>query len=138
LGGTSYTWSGGVSNGVAFTPTASSSYTVSGTNSVTGCSNPAVVNLTVVICAALTEQNLERGEITVYPNPNDGVFMIDTGDESEKIITVYDASGKIIHSISSVKENISVDISGYNNGIYFLRIQTLNKTKLFRILKRQD
>ncbi len=46
-GGTTYTWSGGITNGLAFTPTASAGYTFTGTNTVTSCTNTAVANLTV-------------------------------------------------------------------------------------------
>lgn len=46
-GANTYTWTGGVNNGVAFTPTATSTYTVSGTDAVTGCTNTAVRTITV-------------------------------------------------------------------------------------------
>jgi len=45
-GATTYTWTGGVVNGVAFTPASSSSYTVTGT-SASGCTNAAVGAITV-------------------------------------------------------------------------------------------
>jgi hypothetical protein len=45
-GANTYTWTGGISNGVAFTPTSSASYTVTGTT-VNGCTNTAVASLTV-------------------------------------------------------------------------------------------
>ncbi|MGZ3943102.1 MAG: hypothetical protein ACXVOH_14215, partial [Bacteroidia bacterium] len=45
-GASSYTWSSGVSNGVAFTPTSTQTYTVTGTD-VNGCTNSATKNITV-------------------------------------------------------------------------------------------
>lgn len=49
LGADTYTWSGSVSNGVAFFPLASANYTVSGTNTLTGCTNTnlAIASVTV-------------------------------------------------------------------------------------------
>jgi len=44
--GGSYSWSGGISNGVSFTPSSSSSYTVTGTDG-NGCSSPATASVTV-------------------------------------------------------------------------------------------
>jgi hypothetical protein len=46
-GANTYSWNNSVSNGVAFTPTASTTYTVTGTNTATGCSNTdqVVVNV---------------------------------------------------------------------------------------------
>ena len=48
-GATNYTWSAGVINSVPFTPTATTTYSVIGTDSVTGCiaSNTAVITVTV-------------------------------------------------------------------------------------------
>jgi hypothetical protein len=45
-GASSYTWSNGVQNGVPFTPNATQTYTVTGTD-VNGCSNTAQVTVTV-------------------------------------------------------------------------------------------
>ncbi len=46
-GASTYTWSSGVSDGVAFTPSATVTYTVTGTNAATGCTNTAVRTITV-------------------------------------------------------------------------------------------
>ena len=45
-GASTYTWTGGVTNGVAFSPTATASYTVTGTSAL-GCTNTAVQSITV-------------------------------------------------------------------------------------------
>ena len=45
-GATTYTWSGGVTNGVSFVPTATTTYTVTGTNAA-GCTNTATKTITV-------------------------------------------------------------------------------------------
>ncbi|MDF2451365.1 MAG: hypothetical protein K0S26_869 [Bacteroidota bacterium] len=45
---TTYTWTGGITNGVAFNPAlGASSYTVTGTDATTGCTNTAVRTITV-------------------------------------------------------------------------------------------
>jgi hypothetical protein len=45
-GATTYSWSGGVSDGVAFTPTSTATYTVTGTDA-NGCSNTDQITVTV-------------------------------------------------------------------------------------------
>ena len=45
-GGVSYTWSGGVTNGVSFFPASSATYTVTGTAG-SGCTNTATITITV-------------------------------------------------------------------------------------------
>lgn len=44
-GATTYTWTGGVTNGVAFTPSATATYTVTG--EMSGCTNTAVISVNV-------------------------------------------------------------------------------------------
>ena len=46
IGASTYTWSGGVTNGIAFSPTVTTTYTVTGT-SASGCTNTAVQTITV-------------------------------------------------------------------------------------------
>jgi hypothetical protein len=46
-GATTYSWNNNVSNDVAFTPSATTTYTVTGTNSTTGCSNTDQVTVNV-------------------------------------------------------------------------------------------
>ncbi len=53
-GANTYIWSGAVLNGQAFSPTSTSAYTVTGTNTVTGCTNTAVQNITVNPLPSLT------------------------------------------------------------------------------------
>lgn len=45
-GGSTYSWNGGVTNGIAFNPTTSATYTVTGT-SASGCQNTATIAVTV-------------------------------------------------------------------------------------------
>ncbi|HQQ94206.1 MAG TPA: T9SS type A sorting domain-containing protein [Bacteroidia bacterium] len=51
VGADTYTWTGGVSNGVAFTPSVSGSYTVIGTNTLTGCQNMASINVPIYVAS---------------------------------------------------------------------------------------
>ncbi|MBL7897562.1 MAG: PKD domain-containing protein, partial [Crocinitomicaceae bacterium] len=48
-GATSYVWTGGITDGVSFTPAASGSYTVTGTDG-NSCENTATINISVITC----------------------------------------------------------------------------------------
>ena len=52
-GASTYTWNNGVSNGLAFVPASSGSYTVTGTNSL-GCTNTASISITVNTLPSVT------------------------------------------------------------------------------------
>ncbi|PBQ34384.1 hypothetical protein CNR22_22265 [Sphingobacteriaceae bacterium] len=53
-GATNYTWTGSISNAAAFTPTANNTYSVIGTNTLTGCSNSAVATVSVKTSPSIT------------------------------------------------------------------------------------
>lgn len=46
-GANTYTWTGGITNGVSFTPAATTTYTVTGTITATGCTNTDPATITV-------------------------------------------------------------------------------------------
>lgn len=66
-GANTYTWTNGVSNGVAYTPTATASYTVNGTNG-NGCVGQASISVTVnplpVVTASATVTMVCQGQQT--------------------------------------------------------------------------
>jgi len=67
-GAGTYTWTGGISNGVSFTPVATTSYTVNGTDATTGCTNTATQLITVnslpVVTASSTNSIICYGNTT--------------------------------------------------------------------------
>lgn len=55
-GGTdTYAWSGGVTNGIGFVPTTTTTYTVTGTVTASGCQNTAVATITVKSATASSQ-----------------------------------------------------------------------------------
>jgi hypothetical protein len=67
-GGSSYTWTGGAADNVSFTPLASGTYTVTGTD-INGCTNTATQSITVnslpTITASATPATLCAGETSI-------------------------------------------------------------------------
>jgi hypothetical protein len=53
-GADTYTWTGGITNGVAFAPTSTNTYTVTGTISATGCTNTDLATVTVNILPGIS------------------------------------------------------------------------------------
>jgi hypothetical protein len=77
-GATSYTWNNGVTNGVAFTPNATTTYTVTGTD-VNGCTNTAQTTVTVnaLPAATITAQGAttfcQNNSVTLNANAGAGL-----------------------------------------------------------------
>jgi len=135
-GASSYTWSGGVINGVAFTPSASASYTMTGTNTLTACSDTAVVNVSVVLCTEIKEQIIYNEGIKLYPNPGTGEFTVELKNGSAKTIVVTDYTGKIVFTSTSSKDLIHVNLSSMANGIYNVKIESNSSTEVIKVVKQ--
>ncbi|UZR97363.1 MBG domain-containing protein [Chondrinema litorale] len=80
-----------------------------------------------------------NSQLTVYPNPTSGNFMIeDSSDEAEKAsVLVFDINGKFISSHLKAKQtkNIAIDISNQASGVYIIYYQKANKTGILTVLK---
>jgi hypothetical protein len=64
--------------------------------------------------------------ITIFPNPTNGIMTIETGDYEVKNIELSDMSGKIIiHcNISESSRSYVIGLTEFQNGIYFLKVET--------------
>lgn len=120
-GASTYTWTGGVSDGVAFTPTVTDTYTVTGTD-VNGCLNTAAISVTVSACTGINNANETIAQFVVYPNPNNGDFTIAlTGSGKNPSVEIYNTIGKLVYKdvLTAEKNNFSTDLA---SGIYFVNI----------------
>jgi hypothetical protein len=101
-------------------------YTVVVTNS-DGCeATSAPYNFVLTSIASHTTKN----ELSLYPNPSNGLFTIDLGEVNKKVsITIYNVVGKIIsqHEYTNTNKPL-IDISNQTNGSYFITIKTDNQT----------
>ncbi len=72
-------------------------------------------------------QNIEKTmDINIYPNPNNGSFMIEINNETEKMFcNLYDVNGKIVLT-QAVKGTTTIDGSSLAEGIYNLSITSNN------------
>jgi len=98
-GGNTYNWSNGFANGQAFTPLSTATYTVTGTNTSTGCTNTDQVVVTVnpiptvnnpadqVVCNNATTSAIAftgsiPGTIFNWTNSNTGINLSGSGSNS--------------------------------------------------------
>jgi hypothetical protein len=84
------------------------------------------------ICTGLDE--IEAFDFEIYPNPNQGHFTISIPDNIEVAdLKIYNAFGKLITSQSANAE-IMIDLSSQAKGIYFIHIQTNEKTLVEKVV----
>ena len=125
-GATSYTWDGGISNGVVFTPAQSGAYIVTATDA-NGCEGTATVNVTVQTCTSVESVDANKLSFNVYPNPSNGEFNINFDAAIEAQITVLDLMGKVKYTGSVKEGNKQIDIKDLSKGVYVVRLENGSK-----------
>ena len=71
--------------------------------------------------------NLDGSGVNVFPNPSSGKVYF-TGVQNASV-KVYNATGTVVASFKELKDN-TIDLSGVENGIYFISIEQGNNSIL--------
>ncbi len=97
-----------------------------------GCSSTIADSIYVDLCTGTNALAGNNGGVNVFPNPNNGVFTIQSSEFSGQCsVEIYNVLGEkvysdIVHSSrpngSSGRVSFIVDISSKPNGIYFYRV----------------
>ena len=74
---------------------------------------------------------LEKG-LKVYPNPNSGVFNIDSRLKLDKI-RIMDLSGRLMHELFTPSQHEVLNLSGFDKGVYLIEFQSGNLTAYERV-----
>ena len=120
-------------------PTGSGNYRVCVTDA-NGCSDCSP-NFELTCCVGIEEANFE-GNVSVYPNPNNGQFTLEVEMARQMDITVglYDMVGKQVWMDSRLGNTDSLrkqyDMTDIPNGVYFLRIYADNQMTVEKIIKQ--
>lgn len=119
-----YIWHDCIGNPLAgnvstFTPFQSGDYGV-GIESSIGCFDWSD-------CVSVIVTGLEEtlaSQVQVYPNPSTGLFGVQLTKNESAIVHVFDIQGKVILEEQKTTDRFMLDLSGYADGIYSLRITT--------------
>lgn len=63
-----------------------------------------------------------RNEISIYPNPSNGIFNLDCGEFSSGEIVITDVMGKIVYRSTIINVHSQIELKGNASGIYFYQI----------------
>jgi len=119
-GANTYTWNTSVNgNSLVVTPTITTSYSVTGTSTVNGCTNSSSVTQSVSLCTGIqTISNNSNKLISVFPNPNTGKFNVVFGENGE--YKIINSLGQLIATINSSELNNNTVELNLSTGIYYL------------------
>ncbi len=137
-----YTWNN--YNGGIATPTNQynvivtkvGSYTCVVTDTVTGCTSKAVVD---VLCnVGIEEVENSHSAINIFPNPfTDGIFIsgITTFLKNEVNFTLRNAFGQTVIQKFGIKQNQYISLLHLTSGIYFVEISSFKNSITKKIIK---
>lgn len=127
----SYTWDFGDGSTIN-TKLPIHTYTENGTYTVTltienVCGTDTKTQEVVVNVVGIEELNAEKSGISVFPNPTNDKFVIgfDKHIEGLVVVELMDMQGrKVLQQSSLLADNLTVDVSNMQPGMYILRLTT--------------
>ncbi|MNK05090.1 hypothetical protein D3C87_229650 [compost metagenome] len=112
-----------------FAPTVNGNYAVLVTNAA-GCGDTSAC----VLVDDLGLEDLDSKSVLVFPNPTENNVTISM-TFADALLTITDAQGKT-HYVNQVTNGQLIDLSSYEDGVYFLSIETESGKVLKRIVKQ--
>jgi hypothetical protein len=80
----------------------------------------------------------EQNQLSVFPNPATDFVQVNlakaTGTENE--IRVMDVTGKMVYSTSSDASTVTLNVSGFASGIYFVQVKNSTFTVTGKFFKK--
>lgn len=130
-GASTFTWSNSSATLVAPTITVSSNsptviiYTVVGTSSL-GCETSISVPANISACAGISSVAGNLSDLLIYPNPNNGDFVIQMTVEAN-LVLVNELGQVIRHIELNEKNHYSTCMKDLANGLYFITGTNVNR-----------
>ncbi len=94
------------------------------------------IELTVDLTNVTNIRKIEKGSISIYPNPTNGDVRIVSDEGKIQLLIISSLSGKVILEKMTNSKNETLNLSGFKCGIYILYILTENGVIARKIIKR--
>jgi PKD repeat protein len=146
---TTYLWDFGVSSSTTDTSTAKNptfTFPASGVYDVKLVAigqfgSDSITKTITAFSVNVKEVSTTINHISLFPNPTSGIVNVNFNTSKSEAVTIFitDISGRIVKSIptttyNSGMNNVIMDASDLNNGLYFVSIRSTNFNKTTRLL----
>ncbi|NJM78880.1 MAG: T9SS type A sorting domain-containing protein [Flavobacterium sp.] len=101
--------------------------------------NPAIITntQTTEFVAPLSNPSFAKNLFLVYPNPmTNEVFVTSKNNTSIESLNITDVLGKTIYSEKINSTKTQLDVSGFQKGIYFLRVKSNGSEEVVKMIKQ--
>lgn len=76
------------------------------------------------ITQASIQDEVSEMQFELYPNPTNGAFVLDFPWEGKKVISIKDATGKLVATTSTSEKTFHWNQSELSAGLYFIQVST--------------
>lgn len=101
--------------------------------------NPAIITNThtTEFVAPLSNPSFVKNVFLVYPNPmNNEVFVTSKNNTIIESLNITDVLGKTIYNENANTTSTQLDVSGFQKGIYFLRVKSNGSEEVIKMIKQ--
>jgi hypothetical protein len=102
------------------------------TQTISGCTSATSLAVTI---STLADQDFDMTQFSYYPNPVINLLNISYSQEMTNV-KVYNMVGQQLLNKNVNATSTKVDMSGFANGAYFIKVSTENATKTVRVIKK--
>ncbi len=83
------------------------------------------------------EQSTLSNSISIYPNPTNGLFNINMGNYDGAInYTITTIDGRLVKQHQNISDNnITIDLTNESKGMYLIKIDDVNSSNVYKIIK---
>ncbi len=67
--------------------------------------------------------SVDNKPVKIYPQPSNGLFVIEGGFVSGKTVKVYDIKGRLVHQTTRVDQRQEIDVRHLTDGVYFVQTE---------------
>jgi hypothetical protein len=83
---------------------------------------------------------IEPIEASIYPNPSKGLLNIECDSKNLRSVQVFDITGQLILESTNENDNskMTLDISNNKNGLYIIKINSVEGNSIIKKVLKQD
>ena len=76
-----------------------------------------------------------ENNFNIYPNPANDVINIEAEFDVEEV-TIYNITGVMVYNEQCTMNNVQLNVSDLNSGVYFVKVVTNNGETVKRFIKK--
>jgi hypothetical protein len=118
-------------SGTSFTPSINGLYTYVIVDQTMSCYG--IGNCVLVDNVGISE--LEEFQVTIAPNPNDGLFVLNNPASFSLPFSIFDITGKLIYTSKIESSETSIDIQNLDAGLYTILVAFEDRIQALRFIK---